>query len=60
MENIAALLQWFEEHLVLKGGDRGLFNLIQHLGSGLEKIEVMLSQPRYLMVLILITLFVIL
>jgi len=60
MENIAAVSQWFEEHLVLKGGDQGIFNVIQRLGMGLEKIEVMLSQPRYLVMLILATLFVIL
>jgi NADH:ubiquinone oxidoreductase subunit 5 (subunit L)/multisubunit Na+/H+ antiporter MnhA subunit len=60
MEGVAALLQWFEEHLVLKGGDEGIFNLIQRLGSNLEKVEFLLSQPRYLFLLILITFIVIL
>ena len=40
MEGVATLLHWFEEHLVLKGGDEGLFNLVQRLGSGLVKVEV--------------------
>jgi NADH:ubiquinone oxidoreductase subunit 5 (subunit L)/multisubunit Na+/H+ antiporter MnhA subunit len=60
MEGIAVLLQWFEEHLVLKGGDEGIFNLIQRLGRNLEKVELLLSQPRYLFLLILITFIVIL
>ena len=60
MEGVATLLQWFEEHLVLKGGDEGIFNLIQRLGRDLEKVEILLSQPRYLFLLILITFIVIL
>jgi NADH:ubiquinone oxidoreductase subunit 5 (subunit L)/multisubunit Na+/H+ antiporter MnhA subunit len=60
MESIASLLQWFEEHLVLKGGDEGIFNLIQRIGRGLETVEVLLSQPRYLALLIMATFIVIL
>jgi len=60
MERLASLLQWFEEHLVMKGGDEGIFNLTQRLGRDLEKIEAMLGQPRYLFLLILVTFIVIL
>ncbi len=60
MEAVATLLHWFEEHLVLKGGDEGIFNLIQRLGKGLMKIELLLSEPRYLILLIVITFIVIL
>jgi hypothetical protein len=60
MEGVAALLHWFEEHLVLKGGDEGIFKLVQRLGSGLMKIEALLSEPRYLILLIVVTFIVIL
>jgi hypothetical protein len=60
MEAVATLLHWFEEHLVLKGGDEGIFNLVQRLGTGLMKIELLLSEPRYLILLIVITFIVIL
>jgi NADH:ubiquinone oxidoreductase subunit 5 (subunit L)/multisubunit Na+/H+ antiporter MnhA subunit len=60
METVATLLHWFEEHLVLKGGDEGIFNLVQRLGNGLMKIESLLSEPRYLILLIVITFIVIL
>ncbi len=55
MEGIASLLHWFEEHLVLKGGGEGLINTIQRVGGQLQKIEVLLSQPRYLLLLIMAT-----
>lgn len=60
MEAVATVLHWFEEHLVLKGGDEGIFNLVQRIGNGLTKIEVLLSEPRYLILLIVITFVVIL
>jgi NADH:ubiquinone oxidoreductase subunit 5 (subunit L)/multisubunit Na+/H+ antiporter MnhA subunit len=60
MEAVAAALHWFEEHLVLKGGDEGIFYLVQRLGHGLIKIETLLSEPRYLILLIVITFVVIL
>jgi NADH:ubiquinone oxidoreductase subunit 5 (subunit L)/multisubunit Na+/H+ antiporter MnhA subunit len=60
LETVAGLLHWFEEHLVLKGGDVGIFNLVQRLGTVLVKIEVLLSEPRYLILLIVITFIVIL
>jgi NADH:ubiquinone oxidoreductase subunit 5 (subunit L)/multisubunit Na+/H+ antiporter MnhA subunit len=60
MQAVATLLHWFEEHLVLKGGDEGLFNLVQHVGHWLTRIELLLSEPRYLILLIVITFIVIL
>lgn len=60
MQAVATLLHWFEEHLVLKGGDEGLFNLVQRIGNGLVNIEALLSEPRYLILLIVITFIVIL
>jgi NADH:ubiquinone oxidoreductase subunit 5 (subunit L)/multisubunit Na+/H+ antiporter MnhA subunit len=60
MEAVATLLHWFEEHLVLKGGDEGILNLVQRLGTNLMKIESLLSEPRYLILLIVTTFIVIL
>ncbi len=60
MEGIASMLHWFEEHLVLKGGGEGLINLIERLGSRLLRIEELLAQPRYLLLLIMATFAVIL
>lgn len=59
MESLAAALQWFEEHLILKSGGEGLLKIIQHLGSYLQQVEVLLSQPRYLWLLIMATFVVI-
>jgi NADH:ubiquinone oxidoreductase subunit 2 (subunit N) len=60
LEWIASVLHWFEEHLVLKGGGEGLLGAIQHIGRYLMRIESLLSQPRYLLLLILATFVVIL
>jgi hypothetical protein len=60
LEAVSTLLQWFEEHLVLKGGDVGVFNLVQRLGTVLAWVDVLLSEPRYLILLIVITFIVIL
>jgi len=60
LETVAALLHWFEEHLVLQGGDVGIFTLVQRLGAVLARIDVLLSEPRYLILLIVITFIVIL
>lgn len=60
MEWLANKLGWFEEHLVLHGGDKGMSNIIRHLGGYVLKIEALLSQPRYLMILIIMTFVVIL
>ncbi len=59
MEWLANILGWFEEHLVLKSGGEGLMKLINHLGFYVLKVETLLSQPRYLIILIVATFVVI-
>ena len=51
----ATVLHWFEEHLVLRGGSEGLVDTIRHVGVFATQIEHLLSQPRYLIVLIMAT-----
>ena len=60
MEWLASVLYWFEERLVLKGGGEGLVSLIEHLGIYANRIEQILSKPRYLLLLIMATFIVIL
>jgi hypothetical protein len=60
MQGLAAAFGWFEEHLVLESGGKSLNTLLQYLGSHMAKIENLLAQPRYLMLLILFTFIVIL
>ncbi|MCU7799003.1 MAG: hypothetical protein KZQ70_02365 [gamma proteobacterium symbiont of Lucinoma myriamae] len=59
LEGLADMLFWFEEHLVLKSGGEGLLKLLNLIGHYLLQIEVLLSQPRYLMLLIIATFVVI-
>jgi len=59
LESLADMLFWFEEHLVLKSGGDGLLKLLNIVGHYLLQIEELLSQPRYLMLLILPTFVVI-
>jgi len=60
MESTASMLYWFEDRLVLKGGGEGLLGLIERLGFYANHIERLLSQPRYLLLLIMATFIVIL
>jgi NADH:ubiquinone oxidoreductase subunit 5 (subunit L)/multisubunit Na+/H+ antiporter MnhA subunit len=60
MQGMASAFGWFEEHLVLKGGGESLTALLQYLSGYMAKIEDLLAQPRYLLVLILATFIVIL
>ncbi len=60
MEWVATLLHWFEERLVLRGGGEGLLAMLHQLGGYLTRIEQLLSQPRYLLLLIMATFVVIL
>jgi hypothetical protein len=60
LEWAASLLHWFEEQLVLKGGGEGLLGAIERLGVLLNRVERLLGQPRYLVLLILLTFVVIL
>ena len=59
MEKIANGLYWFEESLVLKGSGDGLINVLQKLGAYLARIDYLFSKPRYLWLIILLTLLVI-
>lgn len=60
MEWVAGRLHWFEEHLVLRGGDEGLKRAIGLLGGYLIHVEQLLGQPRYLLLMIMATFVVIL
>ena len=55
LEWVARKLHWFEEHLVLKGGGEGLREGIERIGKYALLIEQLLSQPRYLLLLIMAT-----
>ncbi len=59
MESLARALHWFEEHLILKGGGEGLIAGIQHVGKYIQQVEILLSQPRYLILVIAVTFVVI-
>lgn len=59
MEKLADMLFWFEEHLVLKSGGEGLLKLLNIIGHYLLQVEELLSQPRYLILLIMATFVVI-
>ncbi|MCK4675292.1 MAG: hypothetical protein KAT61_05215, partial [Gammaproteobacteria bacterium] len=59
MEKIANGLYWFEESLVLKGSGDGLINVLQALGAYLARIDYLFSKPRYLWLIILLTLLVV-
>jgi hypothetical protein len=60
MEGIAVVLHWFEEHLVLKGGGDALLKSLQYIGRYLTHIDQLLSQPRYLLIMIIVTFIIIL
>lgn len=60
LEWAATVLHWFEERLVLRGGGEGLVEAIQRVGAFAARIEQLLSQPRYLLLLIMATFAVIL
>jgi hypothetical protein len=57
---LANMLYWFESHLVLRGGGEGLLKNLHRIGGVLERIEQLLSTPRYLIVLVVATFVVIL
>jgi len=59
MQKIASVLHWFEESLVLKGSGEGLINGLQIVGGYLVRIDYLFSRPRYLWLIILLTLLVV-
>ena len=60
IEKIGLGCQWFEDQLILKGGGEGLMKVVTRMGRHMLGIEKRLSQPRYLMVLVVITFVVVL
>lgn len=60
MQWLASIFGWFEDQLVLKTGSDGLMKMLRHLGVYVSQIENLLSQPRYLLLLIVITFVVVL
>lgn len=60
MQWLATQLYWFEEHLVLSGGDQGIKRLILRAGSLLMRVDELLSHPRYLLLMVVATFVVIL
>ena len=59
MEKIANGLYWFEESLVLKGSGDGLIKVLNTLGAYLVRIDYLFSRPRYLWLIILLTMLVV-
>ena len=60
MQTIASVLHWFEENLVLKGSGDGLMHGLDYMGHYIEKIDTLLSKPRYLLLLIMATFVIVL
>lgn len=60
MDSVASALYWFEQRMVLQSGGGGMRRAVRLLGAALQEVETLLSQPRYLVLLILATLVVIL
>lgn len=57
---LASVLYWFEERLVLRGGGEALGRHLRRMGHLLEQVDDLLSQPRYLLLMIAATFVVIL
>jgi len=51
---ISRPLFWIENHLVLKTGDEGVQRLLQHFSRYISTMDNLLSQPRYLWLIIFI------
>ncbi len=60
IQGLAAAFYWFEERLILKSSGEGLLKLIRHLGKHMQSIDRLLTQPRYLLLLIMATFVVVL
>jgi hypothetical protein len=60
MQVIASMLHWFEDNLVLKGSGDGLMHGLDYIGHHIEKIDALLSKPRYLLLLIMATFVIVL
>lgn len=60
LEWMATSLQWLEERFILKGSGEGLLKGMNFLGQYLENVDKLLTQPRYVLVLIMATFVVVL
>lgn len=60
MHFTASILSSFEERWILRAGDDGLLKGINELGKQFEIIDRLLTKPRYIIVLIMITFVVVL
>ncbi|MCU7914616.1 MAG: hypothetical protein KZQ65_01625 [Candidatus Thiodiazotropha sp. (ex Gloverina cf. vestifex)] len=60
MTLLADILYWFESRLVLSKGGEGLMKNLHRVGGLLARVEQLLAEPRYLIVLIVVTFVVIL
>jgi hypothetical protein len=60
IQSLAAAFYWFEERLILKSSGEGLLKLTRHLGKHMQSIDRLLTQPRYLLLLIMATFVVVL
>lgn len=60
LQLLASSLQFLEERLILKGSGEGLMKAVNFLGNYLEIVDRLLSQPRYVLVLIMATFVVVL
>ncbi|MEQ1530380.1 MAG: proton-conducting transporter membrane subunit, partial [Methylococcales bacterium] len=54
----AALMHWFEEHMVLRGVGKGAIHFGRELGHFANIVEQFVLRPRYLVLFVLITLLV--
>ncbi|MBF0621493.1 MAG: hypothetical protein HQL54_06160 [Magnetococcales bacterium] len=60
IQTVATLLHWVEKHMVLKGTGENFLSGLQMLGNQLLRIDLILSRPRYLIFMIVITFVIIL
>jgi hypothetical protein len=59
LETVAGAMHWFEENWVLRGSGEGLLNFLQRLGTYLTHIDYLICQPRYLLIMIILTFIII-
>ncbi len=55
---IAGLVHWFEDRLVLQGMGKDTLHFGRHIGQLANKFETQVLRPRYLVLLVFITLLV--
>ena len=60
LELFASASHFLEDRLILKGSGEGLMNGMNYIGKYLELVDKLLTQPRYVLVLIMATFVVVL